>query len=424
MTEAPDAPGTQDRPPQVTYAGWAIVVGSVALIVSAFQQISTLHTLDTRSTVEHLIRDQPSGLGFTVAGWLTALKVLGMISGACSAAGAILGWQALQRSRPARIVLLVLAVPLVVAGLATGPLFALLVLVGVVVLWLPTANAWFDPRPRERMQVMSDVPPPSPQDPSGQPPQAGGEPDPRPGEQQSQPPAEQQGQPPAEQPPVPPPYGQPYGQPTGQPSGQPSGQTPYGQTGPYGQVPGYDTPAPSNPYAAQSPGNPYAPYGGLPVDPHARPGSVTAAAIITFVLAGLSVLGGLVMLVASAATDDFYRTLSDDGYDLHGVTADELRSGLVAVGVVVTVLGLVAILAAVFVLRRSRAARVTLTVLAGLTIALSLVGITAVLPITTLVGAIATIVLLFGRRSNDWFARRGTQPPYPGASGSWPPPMP
>lgn len=380
MAQAPGAPSSQDRPPQVTYAGWAVVVGSIALIVSAFQQISALHTLDTRATVEHLIRDQPSGFGFTVEGWLTALKVLGMISGACSAAGAILGWQALQRSRSARVVLLVLAVPLVVAGLATGPLFALLVLVGVVVLWLPVANAWFDPRPRGRMQAMSDVPPAGPHDPDGH-----AQPD-----RQQDWPQGQQGWPQGQQGQQPPPYGQPYG-----------------------QAPGYGPPVPSNPYATQPPGSSYPPYGGLPLDPDARPGSVTAAAIITFVLAGLSVLGGLLMLAASAATDDFYRTLTDDGYDLHGVTADELRTGLVAVGVVVTVLSLVAILAAVLVLRRSRGARVTLTVLAGLTIAFSLVGITAVLPITTLAGAIATIVLLFGRRSNDWFARRGTHPPYP-----------
>ena len=345
----------QPRPPQVTYACWAVILASVALVISAFQQISTLHTLDTRTSVARLLANEPSGLGFTVDGWLTALKVLSMICGACAAAGTILGWQTLQRSRPARLVLLVLAVPMVISGLAIGPFFAALVVVAVVSLWLPVANAWFGRPVGEKIQVMSEAPPPS---------------EPQREDRPDQPPA---------------PYGQPYGQP------------------PYGQPPQYG--APQAPYSPPTPG-PYPPYSGLPTDPDARPGGITAAGVITFILAGLSTLFGVLLMAASAATDDFYRTLTDQGYDMHGVTKGELQAGLLAAGAVCAVLGVAAIVAAIFVMRRSRAARVVLTVLAGVTILLSLVGITGVLPITTLAGAIATIVLLYQRRSNEWFARR------------------
>ena len=92
------------RPPQVTVAGLAIVAGSLVLLLGAFEQISSLHTLDTRQAVEQLISDQPNGLGLTVTDWLQALKIIGMVTGACAAAAAILGWQALQRSRTARLV--------------------------------------------------------------------------------------------------------------------------------------------------------------------------------------------------------------------------------------------------------------------------------------------------------------------------------
>lgn len=363
MSDPSPTKQAQPRPQQVTYAGWAVILGSIALVVSAFHQVSTLHTLDTRNSVAQLLRDEPSGLGFTVDGWLTALKVLSMICGACAAAATILGWQTLQRSQPARVVLLVVAVPLVLSGLATGPFFAAIIVVAVVLLWLPVANAWFGRPEGGNMQGMSEPPPPS-------------------------------------------------GPPTG-----PS--EPYGQAPQYGAPPAPQYGAPQAPYAPPQPTSPYAPYSGMPV-PDVRPGSVTAAAVITFILAGLATVFGLLLMIGAAAADDFYRELSDQGYDLHGITQNELRAGLLAGGAIVAVLGAAAVIAAIFVMRRSRPARVILTVLAAVTILGSLASITGVVTVVPLAGAIATIVLLFQRRSNDWFAGRADlrPPPYPGAPGS------
>ncbi|HEU4568892.1 MAG TPA: hypothetical protein VFR99_12725, partial [Marmoricola sp.] len=113
--------------------------------------------------------------------------------------------------------------------------------------------------------------------------------------------------------------------------------------------------------------------------------------------------------------------LSKRGYDTSGFTAHELATGFVVFGSSLAVVGIAAILAAVFVLRRSRGARIVLTALSAITIALSLVGIASVLSLITLVGAIVTVVLLFRRSSNAWFARRPQQPPYP---PSYPPTYP
>jgi hypothetical protein len=141
---------------------------------------------------------------------------------------------------------------------------------------------------------------------------------------------------------------------------------------------------------------------------------VTAAAIITFVLAGLSTLLGLLAAVLGALTaDDLLRQLAKDGHDTGSMTSGQLAAVFVAAGAITVIGGVAAIVAAIFVLRRSRAARIVLTVLAGLTIALSLVGIASVVSLLTLAGAIATIVLLFRRSSNAWFARRPQQSPYP-----------
>ncbi|WP_051068640.1 hypothetical protein [Nocardioides sp. Iso805N] len=399
MAEPGPANPTSPRPQQVTYAGWGVVLGSVALVISAFQQISTLHSLDTRTTVERLVADQPSGLTITVDTWLEVLKVLGMVSGACAAAAAILGWQALQRSRSARIALLVIGVPLVLAGLASGPIFALLVGFGVVVLWLPSANAWFDPAAPGKMQAMSDAPrPPASPTPSGS---AG----------PVQPAA-----------PVPPPIPAPPAGPYGQQPPPPFGQPPYGAAPAPPPQPGT---WPPNPHAQQpqQPYPPYAPQGGRPGEVGPRPGPVTAAVIITIVLSGVTaILGVILAVVGAAVSDDLLSDLADRGYDITNVTSHELAVGLAVIGGFVVVVALAAIVVAIFVLRRSRGARVVLTVFSALTILTSLITITSVVAVLPLAGAIATIVLLYQRSSSDWFAGGGARPPappvYPG--GSWP----
>jgi hypothetical protein len=363
------------RPPQVTLAGLAVIVGSLVLLISAFEQVSTLHSLDTRRSIEQLIGDQPSGLGFGVEDWLRLLKVAGMIAGASAAAAAILGWQALQRSRAARIVLIVIAVPLVLAGLAIGPFSALLVAVAVIMLWLPAANAWFDGRPDARMASMSEAPPPpGPSEPSS---------------------SEQAGtSAPSGQPSPPPPYGAPYGQPG------------------YSQHPGYGA-------APQQPG--YPAYGAAASVPDRRPGTVTAAAVITIVLSSLSILGGvLIAVVGATMAQDMEDELDKRGYDTGGITTHEFVVGLSVLGVVMALVSLAALIAAIFVLRRSAAARIVLTVMSALCIAVSLVGIASGGSVVTLVGAIVVIVLLYRRPSNAWFAAGRQQPTPPSYPPTWP----
>jgi hypothetical protein len=171
-----------------------------------------------------------------------------------------------------------------------------------------------------------------------------------------------------------------------------------------------DVPPPSPyPYGAPPPppSHPYVPIGGSPYEPDDRPGTVLTAAIITFVLAGLTALLGLLcLIVAVTVADDLLDAVRDQGYDTSGFTSHELAVGFAGVGVVTLALSVAAVVAAAFVLRRSQVARVVLTVLSGVTIALSLLTISSVVSTATLGGAVAVIVLLFVQRSNRWFARR------------------
>ncbi|MGH3307907.1 MAG: hypothetical protein ACRDOX_09470, partial [Nocardioides sp.] len=122
----------------------------------------------------------------------------------------------------------------------------------------------------------------------------------------------------------PPPSQNPYGQP---PSGQPAspyGEQPAQQQNPYGapaQQPGYGQPPP---YAGQQPayGQPGYGYGGPATDK--RPGSVTAAAVITLIFSGLSLLLFAFFLVAMVvAKDEFLDEMTGQpGFEDAGISAD------------------------------------------------------------------------------------------------------
>jgi len=200
-----------------------------------------------------------------------------------------------------------------------------------------------------------------------------------------------------EQPQQPQPYGQPYGQPQ-QPYGYP--QQPYGQQ-PYG--------APA--YPPQ-----YAGYG--PVDPDRRPGTVTAAAITTMVLSGITgllTLLGLVGLLVSKDDfmDAFRDAMEEEGVTSSGTDLDTAYGAMVAVVGLFAVWCLIAIVLAIFVIRRSNGARITLVVSSVMTALLSLVAIGSLVSGITLIGAIVVIVLLFTGGANEWFARRRPMQPQP-----------
>ena len=141
-----EAPGGEPatRPTQVTAAAWIIVIGSALLVLGAFQTVADLRSLETRDSIETVLADSPfrdSGIG--VESVRSAIRVAAMVLGGCAAAAAILGYQLLRRDRTARLVLSVLAVPLVVAGLAADPILTAMVGAAIAMLWVHPARDWF-----------------------------------------------------------------------------------------------------------------------------------------------------------------------------------------------------------------------------------------------------------------------------------------
>lgn len=178
----------------------------------------------------------------------------------------------------------------------------------------------------------------------------------------------------------------PYGQ---QPT-SPYGQSPSGQSYPYGQQPSYGAAS----YGSQ---------------PGKRPATVTAAAWIAIVFSALTAaLFGLIGLLLVVARDQVitemqkspeYRELDFDVDQAYGVA--------VAMMLGIVVWAVIAIVLAVFVLRRSNVARILLVISSAVAAVLSLLGIASGITIVTLLATAATIVLLFVGGANAWFKGEG-----------------
>ncbi len=228
---------------------------------------------------------------------------------------------------------------------------------------------------------------------------------------------EPQQQPPAYPPPQQNPYGQPS-QPSGpsQPFGQPgeSGQQqPYGQPAPQ---PGYGQPAYGAAPAYGQSAYGQSGYGHAGGDPDKRPGTVTAAAVITMVLSGIAAIGcvlGILGLVVARA--DLVAELQQEP-DFQDFDPNTIVTFGVIAMVAFTLWALGAIVLAIFAMRRSNGARIGLVVSSVLSSIASLLPVAAIFPALWVIGGVAVVILLFTGGAGPWFARRDT------ASGPGQPP--
>ena len=138
----------QPRPGHTTLAGGVIIGSSVILILSAWQRISTLHTLEAREGFEEVL-SQPiwEASGLTVDGMATAIRVLCLVGAGAAVAATILGFQVFKRSASARVVLTALSPLLLFGGMATDGFLAPLAVAGVAMLWLQPTRDWYAGRP-------------------------------------------------------------------------------------------------------------------------------------------------------------------------------------------------------------------------------------------------------------------------------------
>lgn len=159
------------RPRQLTAVLWLVVLGSAFQVLSVFDRMSTLHSVDTRQEVAKVVGSgRGRDLGITVDEALRLMGVALTVSALCAAAAVVLGIFALQRHRGARIALSVVAVPLLATALLTGGMVGALVALAVAFTWTAPARDWFAGRPVRSGPDRSDRPPAAPPPPPDVPP--------------------------------------------------------------------------------------------------------------------------------------------------------------------------------------------------------------------------------------------------------------
>ncbi|MFW6868548.1 hypothetical protein ACOACQ_14235 [Nocardioides sp. CPCC 206347] len=138
----------QPRPGHATIAGSLIIGGSIIVVLSAWERISTLRTLEVQEKLQTALGKPPmSGLGLTLDGYTSMLQVLCVIGAGAATAAAILGVQVFKRSTSARIALTLLAPLILVGGMAAADFFAAMLVFAILLLWLQPTRDWYAGRP-------------------------------------------------------------------------------------------------------------------------------------------------------------------------------------------------------------------------------------------------------------------------------------
>src|SRR4051812_11257907 len=142
------------RPREVTIAGWTVAVASAMLVVTVFDAMAKLHSVDTRDSLTRAL-----GAGAAKDFGISLTDAVGVMRGALFVAGVaavvtgVLGVFVLQRHATARIVLTVAAVPVVLTAPFSGGFLGLLVGGSAALLWSRPARDWFAGRPPARPAV-------------------------------------------------------------------------------------------------------------------------------------------------------------------------------------------------------------------------------------------------------------------------------
>ena len=343
-------PDKLPRPRQVTLAAALVMGASAMLVLSVFERLGDLRSVESREAIERFVSEPPgSDLGLGVESVLDLLYVVSMIAAGLGTAAAILGFYVLKRNRSARIGLSVLALPLFVCGLVTGGFLASVVAASVAMLWLSPSRHWFAGTTPEAIKA----------------------------------PASSGANPPASTP-TPPPLPPP------RPDGRP------------GAAAGL----------AAVRRHPAAAVGGAPAAPPLprRPAGVVAACVITWACCAFAALMSLLLVAVLAADADgllaeMHRqnpALADQG-----VSDGTLRSASWVTAIVCLLWAVASGLFAVLAFQRRRWAAIALVVSAGVVGLLCLAG-SLVSPPLAVPGmlAVATVALLLQPSAQRWLRHR------------------
>ncbi|MCZ4500901.1 MAG: hypothetical protein JWQ74_3456 [Marmoricola sp.] len=352
------------RPSQVTVAAWAAAIASGLLLVSVFDRVSKLHSVDTRDEVTRaLASGSVKGLGISVDEALEVMRWALLVSGVAAVAAAILGIYVLQRNHGARIGLSIAAVPVALTSPFSDSFLGMLVAAATVILWTRPARDWFAGR----------APAPATSAPSASAPSA----PPLPHAGPQAPPAPAAWVPPSDPAQQPPPMAG-WGQP-------PAGTSP---ANPFGYYPpaSYGAPAPLLPVGNLGP----------------RPRQLRIACILTWVFSSLTGLGYLALLGWIAVDSDGLLKVAKDSPSWDPAFDDDLIiTAAVVVGIIFLVWCLSAALLAYLAWRGTSWAWIALVVSTGAAALVSVLAFPYSLP--HVIAIAVAFGMLLSRPTRDWF---------------------
>ncbi len=429
MSQSQPSQGRDNRPTQVTMAGWVAVIGSTFLLLTLFDSVAEVRSVETREGVEEFLSSPTGeGLGLGVDRAVEILRALLLFSGAAYAAALVLGIFVLQRHRGARIGFTVTAVAIMLTAPLAGGFLPALVAFAAITLWTGPARDWFAGRT------------PAASGASGASGSSGARRTGAGDYQEGRLMSGQESQPDPSPRPADRPYGEPPSAqaPAPEPRPSASGSHSYGQPPPGWPPPDYQPPQQSQ-QGYYPPGYPpdyqqsyqpdyqqgYPQYGGYQAqqDPDRRPATVTIAAWLTWVFSALTLVAFVFVVIAVlAARDELLDAMrAEPGFEQLDIAPGDLVSVLWVVSGLFIFWCASAIVLAVLAYRRVNWARIMLVVSAGLTLLLALMAIGSAVSAVHLLVAGAVIVLLFTGGANQWYSRKGGflpgRPSYPPAGG-------
>lgn len=363
------SPEGSARPSQVTFAGWGIAVAALMLVISVFDSMANLRSVDMREQItEAVTNGSAKGLGLSVEDVTEILRWSLFVTGFAAVAAGILGVFVLQRNNGARIGLTAAAVPIVITALVTAPfagsVLGMFIAAGTTILWTRPARDWFAGRqplvrevpPMPEFPKLPEYPPAGPPIPPHLGPQAG---------EQQPPPTIGWGQapPPVQQPPV----------------QQPQAPNPYG----------YYPPVDHQPVSQVS---------------SERPRQVRLACIVTWVFTAVTGLAYVAVLAAVAIDSDALLELLQDSPGWDPAYDDVAITAAVGGSVIFLIWCVAAAVLALFAWRRQQWAWILLLISTAFAALLSLFAF----PLSLVhVAALATTFgALISKPSRDWFNRR------------------
>src|SRR3989337_1881801 len=133
------------RPSQVTMAGWVAALASGFTVLTLFESMSQIRSVEVRDSIDEFLSTPPgNGLGLDAGQVVEILRGLMMFSGAAAAAALVLAVYVLQRHRAARVGYTIAALAVMITAPGSGGFLPVLVGFAAFMLWTKPARDWFD----------------------------------------------------------------------------------------------------------------------------------------------------------------------------------------------------------------------------------------------------------------------------------------